>query len=360
MTDSQRATLRMRARDNGYGKKKLISALDDAVLAIAAANAKHPVREYLSSLSWDGEDHIAKLAGHFVDAHAPILYPNGSGRTVFHASLRRWLFGSVAKMFGDEDASRSNFVLTLAGTQGAGKSHFAQWLCPLPRFFVERQISPDDKDCSLQRTRSWVWEAKELGSTTRRADVDSLKGFITTANVTERRAFGHFNTERPAVASYIGTVNPDGAGFLIDTTGNRRFAVVELTSIDWQYTTCDIAQVWAQAVAHWRNEPKSFRFEAVESAALERNAADHMSPDVFADAIARTFMVDPKATGWRMSSTQILSALREYAGITSSGGDRAQGREVARALREHWGITSRRSNGATVYEGLILKADASA
>ena len=167
-TDADRARLRMIARDNGYAREQLLGALDDAVLAIAADNRRHPVREYLTGLKWDGKDHIAALARHFQDTHEPIAYPDGTRRTVFHAALRRWLVGAVAKHMGDEDAACSNFILVLAGAQDKGKSYFARYMCPLPRFFVERHITIGDKDCSLQRTRSFVWEVMELGATTRR------------------------------------------------------------------------------------------------------------------------------------------------------------------------------------------------
>ncbi|HAJ36325.1 MAG TPA: hypothetical protein DCL15_11595, partial [Chloroflexi bacterium] len=62
LTDSERAVMRMTARDAGYAKLKLLSALDDAVLALAARRRRHPVRDYLSALQWDGKDHIAHLA----------------------------------------------------------------------------------------------------------------------------------------------------------------------------------------------------------------------------------------------------------------------------------------------------------
>jgi putative DNA primase/helicase len=57
---------------------------------------------------------------------------------------------------------------------------------------------------------------------------------------------------KPALASLIGTVNND-AGFLFDSTGNRRFMGVTLTAIDFAYATeVDVDQVWAEAVAAYR------------------------------------------------------------------------------------------------------------
>lgn len=358
-TDADNAVLRMTARDAGYAELRLLTALEDATLAIAAKRRRHPVRDYLSGLSWDGKDHIAHLAKHFTDKHDAIKYSDGSERTVFHAFLLRWLVGAVAKMHGDENAARNNFVLVLAAQQGSGKSHFASWLCPLPSYFVEKHVTPDDKDCSLQRTRSWIWEIMEIGATTKRADIEALKAHITATTVTERKAYGHYDTVKPAVASYIGTVNPDGAGFLQDTTGNRRFAVVDIDRIDWRYADLvDVNQVWAQAMHLWRQNPTAYRFTSEEIEAQQGNAEEHMEPDLMADMLTRAYFIDPTqagASGWSATSSQILEALRTYAGL-SRGQDRVQGRELARSLKRQWGIIARRSGGATVYDGLKLKA----
>jgi len=357
LTDSERAVMRMTARDAGYARLKLLSALDDAVLALAARRRRHPVREYLHSLTWDGADHIGRLASFFDDKHAPIVYQDGTQRTVFHTFLLRWLIGSVAKMHGDENAARSNFVLVLAGDQDVGKSHFASWLCPLPSYFVEKHITPDDKDCSLQRTRSWIWEIMELGATTNRANVEALKAHITATKVTERKPYGHFDTVRPAVSAYIGTVNPDGAGFLSDSTGNRRFAVVDIEHINWRYADrIDIHQVWAQTMHLWRQDPKGYRFDPAELTVQRSNAESHMAPDIMADMLVRTYTIDPTKTEWRVTSSEILDALRTYAGL-SRGQDKVQGRELARTLKKEWGIIGKRTNGATVYVGLVRKVN---
>ena len=50
------------------------------------------------------------------------------------------------------------------------------------------------------------------------------------------------------MASLYGTINNE-SGFLKDPTGNRRFLVVPLTYIKWQYSkVVNVHQVWAQAM----------------------------------------------------------------------------------------------------------------
>ncbi len=350
--DIAEAVLRMQAYDAGYAEDGILSALDSAVKAFAAQNRRHPLREYLGALTWDGQDHIGKLAGYIGSNHDPLEYGDGTRRGVFEAFLRRWLVGSVAKMHGDQSAAMANFVLVLAGHQSLGKSHLARWLCPLDAYFVEQGIHPDSKDSSLRRMTAWVWEIAELGATTRRADVEALKSFVTAATVTERRPYGRFDLVKPAIASYVGTVNDDGAGFLSDATGNRRFVVVDLAHIDWNYSTAvDPVQVWAQAVALWRANRKAYVLTPEETAFRDRNNEEHSEHDPIADMIDSCFEKD---SGGFVRSTRLLETLRTYAGM-SRGNDRAQGKDVARALRKHWGIVGKRSNGATWYYGLKLR-----
>ena len=359
LTDAQRATLRMRARDNGYAEQRLLTALDDAILALAASKRRHPLRDYLAGLTWDKVDHIAALSKFFTDNHDPIVYADGTSKRVFHAFLYRWLVGSVARIHGDHNAARDNKVFVLAAEQGKGKSHFAGYLCPQSEFLVERHINPDDKDTSLLRARAWVWEIGELGATTKRADVEMLKNHITATTVTERKAFGHFDTKKPCIASYVGTVNPDGAGFLVDTSGNRRFAVVELTAIDWAYsTTIDIHQVWAQAMAAWQADKRGYRFTEEEVAVQNVNADVHLEPDMYGDMLAQTFTIakGSEAFDLKMSSTDMLKFLRKYAGL-SHGREDQQGRALARSLAHHWSITGKRSHGTTTYPGVSLNAE---
>lgn len=203
----------------------------DAVKEAALRNRYHPVRDYLDSLHWDGECHFDRLMG--------CLSMSSPAAAVF---WRKWLLGSIAKML----AARQNYMLVLLGAQGKGKSRLAEWLCPLPQLFYEGPINPDDKDSLIRLINNWIWEVAELDSTTKRSERSALKHFISTKTVKVRVPYGQYDTEKPAAASMLGTINEDGTGFLHDPTGNRRFAVVHLDAIDWAYTQINRNQLWAE------------------------------------------------------------------------------------------------------------------
>ncbi len=267
----------------------------------------HPVKEFLQSLKWDGNDHIAKLASHFTDEHDPITYSDNTQRTVLHAFLRRWLIGAAAKVF----IGAQNPMLVLAGGQGKGKSHFVKWLAGddvIPEMHFEGAIKPEDKDYLRYLTTRWVWEVSELGVTMRKADVEALKAFLTLQMATYRPAHGRYVLNKPALASFIGTVNPAGS-LLNDPTGARRFRIVELADIDWTYDgTIDPHQVWAQAYALWK-QGETWNLSSEEKTTHAAITEMYQAEDPFEGVIRESFDIDPERDEWFMSTIEILRKL---------------------------------------------------
>jgi predicted P-loop ATPase len=290
ITDGLAAEIRMAMRDAGFSYVKV---MEDAYTAHAYANQYHPVHEYLESLSWSGQPAIKELASYFND-RSDAMFP----------FLRRWLIGSIAKAM----ESGQNFMLVLDGPQDIGKSFFAKWICPLPDLFIEGGINTTEKDVWLRLSHYWVWEVDELDATTRKADRSALKSFITRREVTERRSYGRYDETLPALASLIGTINTGGSGFLHDPTGNRRFAVVELESIDFDYSkNVDKHQVWAEAYQLYLGG-EDWRL-AEEEKALQREINEeyeYSSPTE--EFFWRYFDIDPAGTDW-MPIADIISEL---------------------------------------------------
>lgn len=296
LTDGTRAILRMRARDAQYGDRGTISlsALDDAIRAIAHNNQFHPVQDYLTGLSWDGDDHIGRLAAHFQDAHPPLVLLDGSTISTFHAFLRRWLFGAVAKVFGMVDAIGGGAMLVLDGAQGRGKSHFCRWLCPLPDFFNEEAIRPDSEELPRAMASTWIWEVSELGATTSKADIEALKATLTRTQLKFRTPYAKDPVTKRPMVSWLGTLNSTAAGWLRDQTGNRRFLSVTLTDIDWSYSQdIDVHQVWAQAVATWRQNPDSWQLTTTETVRRDQLNAENTTEDPFVDALQEILTILP-------------------------------------------------------------------
>lgn len=281
----------------------------DMVNVLANDNAYHPIKDYLESLQWDGQDHIRKLAGYLTDKHESITYSNGTQESVSYVYLKRFLVGSIAKIYVWD---AQNPMPVIIGKQGDGKSTFSQWLCPLPDLAREDGLDPDNKDTLLKLRDSWIWEVGELGSTFRKADRDALKRLLTQNTVTARNPYGRRNVQKPIVTSFIGTLNEDQAHFLNDPSGNRRFHIMWITDIDWAYRdNVDINQVWAQAYHLFKNkEPYQLTSEEVET--RERINKSHETDNPDFDAIRRVCDVEIGNMEWYTSIADIKDAVKTY------------------------------------------------
>ena len=292
LSDVIEAEIRVACRDIGI--KKLLY-MRDAFITEAAKNHYNPILNYLNSLVWNGQDHIQTLAVHLVDEHdiMPVL-------------LKRWLIGSVARNF----VETQNRMLVLDGRQGIGKSRFVSWLAsPLLHHFHEGEVRTDDKDFKILLTNTWIWEVSELGSTIKRSDIEALKAFLTMARINVRPAFAKNSIDKPAITSFIGTVNNIG-GVLNDASGNRRFMATTLTHIDFDYVKIDVNQVWAQAVALYK-DGETWNIEGEERILVDGANEKYETENPVIDKIRSKYDIDPLRTDWFTPTLDLVDILHE-------------------------------------------------
>lgn len=314
----------MRARDHGVWE---VNVLKSAYRAHAWQNRYHPIRDYLGNLHFDGGDPIAELANYFEDEHG-----------IFAVWLRKWLIGAVARVM----SGSQNRMLVLDSDQGLGKSEFVKWLAsPMFEYYHEGSIIPDDKDCRLKRAGVWVWEVDELGATTRRADREALKSFISARYTRERKAYGHYDIQVQNMASFVGTVNNE-SGILNDPTGSRRFLMCHLLSIDWSYTKLDVDQVWAQAYDLYLSDEK-WELADDDIAMAEKINKEYEIVDIVEETIRKHFYIDPIKTDWWLPTTDIMDVLKDKGNLKA--GTEIDTRRLAAALT-HLGLGKAARNKA--------------
>lgn len=214
---------------------KYIQHTQDCISQYCLTNSFHPLKNYFSALSKrEKPTAIKKLCSYFKDRYK-----------LFTPFFIDWLIGAVKRIYEPSQ----NPMLILDGRQGLGKSEFVRWLTPsfLRSYHYEGAINPQSKDFLYLLATKWIWEVAELEATTRRADREALKSFITLETVTIRKPYDRYPIKKRAVASFIGTIN-GATPFLNDPTGYRRFRIVPLKEINWDYSKeVNVNDIWAEA-----------------------------------------------------------------------------------------------------------------
>ena len=211
------------------------------LLVIAADNRVNPILDMITSAKWDGKDRIEEIYS---------IFGIGKEDRLSREIIKKWLMQAVCGLFNDSKNPFSlDLILVFKGKQGIGKTRFFEHLTMISQYFGEGVcIDPRNKDSIIQATSNWICELGEIGSTLKK-DIDSVKAMLTKANDEYRLPYGRTTLKFPRMTSFVGTVNDDK--FLIDQTGNRRFATVPISDdvhIDYnkQIKTFNALQLWAQ------------------------------------------------------------------------------------------------------------------
>ncbi|EOD55370.1 MULTISPECIES: VapE domain-containing protein [Aeromonas] len=193
------------------------AAIDEHLIAICERHSYHPVRHWLErGAPWDGIPRI----------DAVIATLNAANPAYASAVLHAWLVGCVAALY--QPRWNSKLVPVLAGAQSYRKSAWVSRLAAVvPGSTLDCAINPDKPDDVRRAVSAWVVELAELESTTRH-EAGSLKAFLTRENDSYRLPYARSMTTKKRQTAFMATVN--GSDFLRDTTGNARFAVIELAA----------------------------------------------------------------------------------------------------------------------------------
>lgn len=204
-----------------------------AVNYVADENRFHPVRDYLSGLTWDGHQRLPTLLTRFF----------GAADTPYAAEVgKRFLIAAVARAL--RPGCKVDTMLVLEGKQGAKKSSGMRALFGADWFSDTMPNLARENEGALAIRGVWGQELPEL---------DALKG----ANVTAVKAFLSKQADRarepykPTYRDYlrqcvfIGTTNDNH--YLTDRSGNRRYWPVECKRIDIEAISANRDQLWAEA-----------------------------------------------------------------------------------------------------------------
>lgn len=255
-TDADDAALRYYLeREYGItGKDRIF----DAVNVVAQDRAFHPVREYLDSCEWDGVPRVEML---LVD------YLGADDNAYTRAVTRKTLAAAVARIY--RPGCKFDYMLTLRGRQGLGKSALIAKLGG--PWFSDTFTTIQGKEAYEQVLGVWIMEVGELAGM-RKAEAETIKLYVSKQRDRFRPAYGRRLQEFPRQCIFIGTTNE--SQFLRDTTGNRRFWVVdtpnEPTRDMWEELTPEAVRlIWGEAVAIYKAGEPLYLSKELEAEARE-------------------------------------------------------------------------------------------
>lgn len=218
--------IRSYAMGVGLNSQRVLAHLDRYIL-------EKPFELLIDIEPWDRVDRIKSLG----------LYLKFKDRefSVFEDALKEWGANIFRRLYHQ---NMQNRCIILKGEQGLGKDRLLKTLLSgFEHYYQSFTSNRDERECWGQVTESLALHIEEFDQTGS-MPVAFLKDLITRNSVKYRSPYDRKALVKKCVGSFISSVNIDD--ILRDETGNRRFAVFEIESIDWNYPKNFGPQIMAQ------------------------------------------------------------------------------------------------------------------
>jgi len=266
---------------------------------IADRNPVNPVGNWITSKPWDGNNRLPDICNTLTTQDD---YP-GDFKDLL---LKKWLISAVAAVMLPS-GFHSRGILTLQGPQGCGKTSWVRSLIPddILReavILTGHHLDPSNKDSLTTAIKHWIVEIGELDSSFKK-DIARLKGFVTQGTDKVRRPYARTDSEYQRRTVFCATVNE--VNFLIDKTGNSRFWVIPVVSIDYDHKI-DMRQLFAQ-LKQSLDDGATWWLTPDEDVRLDELNRDHRAVSVLEEKLLDALDFDLPPNRWRnMSATEVL------------------------------------------------------
>ncbi len=296
--------------DAEYGIQIGPKTTGEAVAVVGTGDTFHPVRDYLSGVKWDGQPRIDRW---LVD------YCQSPDKRIVCAYARRFLISAVARVF--DPGCKVDTTLILQGDQGAKKSTALRALAS-PRWFSDSAVDLRSKDAMQVMTGVWIYEFAEMDAI-RRQDFSVTKAFLTSRVDRYRPAFGRHVVSHARQGIIAGTTNDEQA-LPADPSGSRRYWPVQVGSVDAEGLLGARDQLWAEAVAAYRDGEQWWLTDDEERRRVK-------SEDLFCEVDAWQDVIE----AWCVGKLELTTAGVWVGALEKRPGDLNQGSKlrIARILR---------------------------
>lgn len=280
----------------------------------------HPVQEYLEGLVWDGEPRLGRMVERYLGNPGEIENRMGS----------MWMISAVARAM--KPGCKVDSMLVLLGDQGDGKTTFLETICGMDWFQPEL---PDlrNKDSMILLLGRWIICMDELHALRDSAVMELAKSYLTRRVDSYVPKYGRAAVNQPRGCVFAATGNP--TEFLTDPTGNRRFWCIKVGKIDVEDTARDRDQLWAEAMAEYR-EGRQWWPDAESSRMIDAQNSERFARHSEWDSIVEAYCEGVEFV--------TISEILKHIGFHGAS-DWNQGHEnmVARALQKMGRVRRRRN-----------------
>lgn len=243
------------------------ATVKNALVERMYTNAFHPVKDFIESTIWDGTERVEKF---FIE------WLGASDTPYVRSVTRKWLVAAVTRIY--RPGCKFDYMPILVGEQGVGKSSTINKLAG--EWFNDSLNSFDSKEAGELLQSGWIFEIAEL-SAMKKAEEEEIKKFLSKTVDSYRPAYARVVVDNKRHCVFIGTTNTHG--FLKDSTGNRRFLPISV-STNRRYnpfidlTEVIVKQIWAEAYQYYlKGETIDLEDEIKEIAKLAQ--AEHIEMD---------------------------------------------------------------------------------
>jgi hypothetical protein len=185
-------------------------------------------------VKWDGQDHILDALLRIKTKNIEHIY--------FVDLMKEWFANIIRRM---ENAKHQNRFVIFRGKQGIGKDFainamlegFGRYANEIDVQNTKTEIYRTIKNMAV----AVIPEFDETGG----SSISVLKSIVTAKSIEMRDLYKNDSTSRPIRCSFISASNFDDV--LRDPSGNRRFMIFDLESIEHTFEHVDADQILAQA-----------------------------------------------------------------------------------------------------------------
>lgn len=310
------------------------------VRAAARRNRFHPVRNYLAKLQWDGRERIDSWLIDYAGADdTPFI--RAVGRIFLIAACRRVR----------QPGCKFDEMLVLESVEGRDKSTAFAVLAGNDWFTDEAPLTAAAREVIEQLRGHWIVECADLDGM-RRAEVTTLKKFLSRRNDKATLKYKEETTHAPRQCVFAGTTNEEN--YLLSTTGNRRFWPVAIRQFDVEALKRDRDQLWAEA-ALCEDTDESIRLprELWADAACEQQK--RLAIDEWEDLVSG--WLDREVGEYRLLESEhyrvtLADVARGALGISSEKLEQRVIERIAKCLRNAGWERSHKSHGRYFWQKL--------